>query len=241
MSYSLYEQAPFRQAAGAEFRPGGLALTEELADECGLEPGQRVLDLGCGVGATASYLAGRWGVSAFGLDSSARFIEEAEAHDPGVTWVLGRAQEIPYGEGFFDAVFCECLLSTVDDPVRVLGEIHRVLRADGRLAITDLYLRNPGRGSSLSGLPAATCLRGAAGREAVVSMLELAGFTVRVWRDRSDALKAFMGRMVFAYGSGACFWEAFLGENEDRRASIALARPGYYMLVGEPCADTRRT
>ena len=249
MKYGLYQQTPFRSAAGAEFRPGGLDLTEELAAECGLMQGQRVLDLGCGVGSTASYLARRWGVSVVGLDSSVGFIEEAESRDPGVTWTLGRAEEIPYGDGSFDAVFCECFLSTLDDPSRVLGEIRRVLRADGRLAVTDMYLRNPGNAPSLIGLPAASCLRRAGCREAVVSTLERADFSVRVWRDRSDALKAFTASMVFAYGSLARFWDAVLGEGEGEGEgegagwveSIALFRPGYYLLVGTPHTSKPRS
>jgi arsenite methyltransferase len=239
MKYSLYEQAPFRSAAGAEFRPGGLGLTEELVRECGLQPGERVLDLGCGVGSTASYLAKRWGVSVVGLDSSARFLEEAEARDPGVVWVLGRAHQIPFDEGSFDMVICECFLSTVDDPAHVLREIRRVVRSGGRLAVTDMYLRNPGQASSLSGLPAAACLRGAASREDVMSLLERADFTVRVWRDRSETLKAFAASMVFAYGSEARFWDAVLGEDRGCRESVALARPGYYLLVGEPRTDEK--
>jgi len=233
MNLGLYEQAPFRGAAGAEFRPGGLGLTEELAADCGLVPGQDVLDLGCGVGSTVSLLARQWGVSAVGLDSSSRFIGEARMRDPSGTWVVGRAEEIPFPAASFDVVFCECFLSAVDDPAKVVREIRRVLRSGGRLAVSDMYLRNPGCGQSLRGVPSASCLRGAAGRETVESMLERAGFTVLVWRDRSDALKVFMARMVFAYGSAADFWQAVLGADRRGTESIAVARPGYYLLMAE--------
>jgi arsenite methyltransferase len=231
MTQSLYERSPFRAATGTEFRPGGLDLTAELAGECGLRPGQRVLDVGCGVGATASFLAQRHGVTAVGLDCSARSVQEATQRDGRVTWVLGRAQQIAYPDEHFDAVFCECFLSTQDDPVEVLREIRRVLRPSGFLAVTDLYLRTPEAASSLSSLPADTCLRGATSIEATLALFERAGFEVAFWRDRSDALTALMAALVFAYGSTAAFWKDALGEHAGMRSTVERSRPGYYLLV----------
>ena len=95
MDCSLYNQAPFRQAAGAEFRPGGLTLTGELVSGCQLHPGDRVLDLGCGVGSTASFLVHTYGASVVGLDSSAPFLDEAADRDPGVTWMRGGGAKRP--------------------------------------------------------------------------------------------------------------------------------------------------
>jgi arsenite methyltransferase len=231
MAQSLYEQPPFRSAAGTEFRPGGLDLTAELAGECGLRPGQRVLDVGCGVGATASFLAERYGVAAVGLDCSAPSVDEAKHRDGRVTWVHGRAQHVAYPDEHFDAVFCECFLSTQDDPARVLQEIRRVLRPAGFLAVTDLYLRTPEVPSSLSSLPAETCLRGATSIEATLALFDSAGFEVSSWRDRSDALAALMASLVFAYGSAAAFWDGALGESAGLRATVEHSRPGYYLLV----------
>ena len=238
MNCSLYEQPSFRQAAGAEFRPGGLALTDELAAECGLTPGMSVLDLACGVGSTASHLARDWGAVAAGLDDSPRFIEEADARDPDVTWVVGRADAIPFLDGSFDLVFCECFLSMVDDPAGVLREARRVLRPGGHLALSDMYLREPGSARAPDALPPATCLRGATGREATLALLARTGFAVRTWRDRSDALKALFASLIMAYGSAAAFWAEAAGRPPDDvgpadGASLAAARPGYYLCVAE--------
>lgn len=235
MNCSLYQQAFFRQAAGAEFRPGGLLITEELAAACGLEVGERVLDLGCGVGSTASYLSGDRGAKVVGLDASSDFIAEAGTRDQGVDWVLGRAQELPFPDGHFDAVFSECFLSTLDDPGEVLREIRRVLRPGGRLALSDMYLREPQEAPSRSLAPACTCLRGAVGRDVTLALVELSGFTVVLWSDRSDALKALTASLIFAYGSVADFWKAAGGETEvPAGRGVALQqppRPGYYLLV----------
>ncbi len=231
MSSSLYEQPPFRAAAGTEFRPGGLQLTAELAGECGLRPGQRVLDVGCGVGATASFLAERYGVTAAGLDCSALSVDEATQRDGRVTWVLGRAERIAYPDEHFDGVFCECFLSAQDDPAQVLREIRRVLSPAGFLAVTDLYLRTPEAADSFDSLPSDTCLRGATSKAATLALFESAGFEVGVWRDRSDALKALMASLVFTYGSAAAFWKDALGEKAGMRSTVEHSRPGYYLLV----------
>ncbi len=241
MSCELFNQPRFREAAGSEFRPGGLGLTEELASECGLEPGWRVLDVGCGVGSTPSFLARHYEVATVGLDRSPGFIEEAEARDHSVTWMKAHAAGIPYPDGYFDAVFAECFLSGVDDRPKVLTEVGRVLRPGGRLAVTDMYLRRPEASSSLDSLPPATCLRGAVGKDDMLALLEEAGFAVRVWRDCSEVLRAFTASLVFSYGSAASFWHAVLGPGESLRDRVALARPGYCLLIAEarpvPSAD----
>jgi arsenite methyltransferase len=237
VSAGLYQDASFRRAAGAVFRPGGLLLTQELAEACRLQPGERVLDLGCGVGATAAYLAERWVVTVCGLDRSPAFLAEARSGHPELDWVLGEAGNIPLPDGEFDTVFAECFLSGVDARA-VLAEVRRVLRPGGRLALSDVYLRHPEAGA-LPFAPAVTCLRGAVGKEETMDLLRQSGFAVKLWEDRSDALKELMASVILSYGSAADFWKATLGEEEgdvdleslSRR--IAGARPGYYLLVAE--------
>ena len=167
-SISLYDQEPFRKAVGHEFRPGGTELTEEAARECRLISGERVLDIACGVGSTAEYLSSHWGVQVVGLDRSTQFLEEASARCQAADFLQGEAARLPFADGIFDAVFCECFLTMADDPGAVLREARRVLRPGGRLAITDIYLRRPEAASNLEHLPRQTCLAGARGREDVL-------------------------------------------------------------------------
>jgi SAM-dependent methyltransferase len=244
MDCDLYRQDEFRQAAGAEFRPGGLALTEELALACDLQPGHRVLDVACGLGSTASYLTCRWGVQTWGLDAHADFLEEARRRDWEVDWVLGDAKAIPFLDGYFDAVFAECFLSAADDPVGILREIRRVLRPGGRLAMSDVYLRNPG--ARISFAPPATCLAGSCDKETTIRLITEAGLDLVLWEDRSDALKVFMAELIFAYGSASDFWRAAGAAEratgrEEFLDQLFVARPGYFTLVAEAVDTPART
>ncbi len=205
---SLYEQTSFRQAAGCEFRPGGMELTHELAAACALEAGERVLDLGCGVGSTACYLSRAFGADVVGLDASPEFLAEARHSDETVHWVLGRADAIPFPDARFDLVFAECFLSAFADPGAILKEVRRVLRPGGLLAVSDMYLREPGEPLPASRAAGAACLIGARGKDETLAVFRRAGFGTRLWKDRSETLKVLMASLIMTYGSAAAFWQA---------------------------------
>jgi SAM-dependent methyltransferase len=101
----------------------------------GLHPGMRVLDVGCGPGRHGHALA-RGGVEAVGLDISHPFLVAAGRGQ----WVRGDARELPFAAGSFDSAISLCqggfgLLGGEDDGV-VLGEMARVVKPGGRVAIT---------------------------------------------------------------------------------------------------------
>lgn len=219
-------------------------MTNELAEAAGLRAGERVLDLACGVGSTASHLSRRYRARVTGLDSDPEFLTEARERDPEVAWVLGDAEAIPCPDGSFDVVFAECFLSTFADPGPALNEVRRVLRPGGRLALSDVYLRELGATALGERVPAATCLSWARGREAGLAAVKDAGFEPLEWRDRSEALKVLMAKLIMEYGSADAFWEAASGDDgrsegdsaadcgeADRHSALAAVRPGYFLLV----------
>ena len=116
--------------------PGRLAM-----DRLGLSPGQRVVDLGCGVGPTTFELAARVGASgeAVGVDISEDMLAGARqaAERAGVTnvrFVLADVQEHDLGEGAFDAAFSRFGVMFFADPVAAFTNIRRSLCAGGRLS-----------------------------------------------------------------------------------------------------------
>ena len=79
-----------------------------------------------------------------GLDITAIDISEAmlsrarmrqHRYGGGLRLELQDAAELPYADGCFDTVATSCTLCSVPDPRRVLRELHRVLRPDGRLLL----------------------------------------------------------------------------------------------------------
>lgn len=188
---ALWETHELRLAAGDTLRPGGFALTDRAAELAGIRPGWRVLDVGCGLGATVGRLRGRFGAQAWGVEPSPTQINCAP--DPSAL-VRGQGDELPFRAAAFDAVFCECVLSLFDDQSRGLKEFHRVLKPGGYLALTDLC-------SDSAPVEGGSCADRARSLPDIRRMAEKSGFSVLVTEDHSHHLKELAARLVFA-GSG---------------------------------------
>ena len=113
-----------------------------------LSDGRSALDLGCGNGWATRVLRAGLGASgsAVGLDASTVMVERAAAlseNIPGLRFVHGAFEALPFPEDAFDHVFSFEALYYSSDLDRSLAEIRRVLRSDGTLTIgTDHYLEN---------------------------------------------------------------------------------------------------
>ena len=142
---NLYESANMRSVTGRTIRPGGFELTERAASLSRLPPGARVLDLGCGVGATVEYLQTEHRFDAVGLDLSALLLKEGKRDVPGSNLVRGNICRLPFSDGRFDGVWSECVFSLLDDPVRALEECKRVLKKGGTLILTGRVREKPVR------------------------------------------------------------------------------------------------
>jgi len=134
-------------------RPGGLELTERIVGLARLPRGARVLDVGCGRGATVAHLTDRLKLRPVGIDASPAQIARARAARPDLDFAAGRAEDLPFAGGAFDAVLAECLLSTLPDARAALREMVRVLSDGGCVVVTDLYDRGDHHVQSRATLP----------------------------------------------------------------------------------------
>ena len=102
-----------------------------------VRPGDTVLDACCGTGDLA-LAAAREGGRVTGLDFSERMLERARKKAPQLEWVEGDLLALPFADATFDAATVGFGVRNVDDLERGIGELRRVLRPGGRLAILEI-------------------------------------------------------------------------------------------------------
>ncbi len=170
----------------------GLPDTARLASlGCGnptavaaLEVGEVVLDLGSGGGLDVFLSARRVGPTGkvYGLDMTDEMLElarrnQAEAGIENVEFLKGEIEAIPLPDETFDVIISNCVINLSVDKSAVFREAHRVLKAGGRFAVTDILTTRRFTEEEQSDLAAWTgCLAGALYTDDFVSGLERAGF-----------------------------------------------------------------
>jgi demethylmenaquinone methyltransferase / 2-methoxy-6-polyprenyl-1,4-benzoquinol methylase len=102
-----------------------------------VSPGDRVLDSCCGTGDLAIACL-RAGGRVTGLDFSERMLDRARRKSDEVEWVEGDALALPFAESSFDAATVGFGVRNLEDLGKGLGELRRVLRPGGRLAILEI-------------------------------------------------------------------------------------------------------
>jgi arsenite methyltransferase len=115
-----------------------------------LQPGEVVLDVGCGAGIDTILAARAVGPSgrAIGLDLLEEMCERARAHarDAGVAqwteFVRGEMEDIPLPDSSVDVVISNGVINLSPRKSRVLAEIRRVLRPGGRISVADLTVND---------------------------------------------------------------------------------------------------
>jgi ubiquinone/menaquinone biosynthesis C-methylase UbiE len=125
----------------------GKRLRAALADDLQLQPGDRVLDVGCGPGRLVIVFAERVAPtgSVDGIDAAAEMINRAssQARKRGVParFQVAFAQDLPFAADTFDAVACTLALHHVaeNDQPTAVAEMYRVLKPNGRLLIAEFH------------------------------------------------------------------------------------------------------
>ncbi|MEV3936770.1 methyltransferase domain-containing protein [Glycomyces sp. NPDC049804] len=138
---------PDREITVEERLESHAELYRQVARTLELEPGNRLVELGCGMGVGAAQVVTEFDVLVTGIDRSAAQLERArtvnagaiKALDGALAFVQGSVTDLPWGDRSVDAVFSVEVLQHVDDLAAVAREAHRVLVPGGRIAIATFF------------------------------------------------------------------------------------------------------
>jgi SAM-dependent methyltransferase len=125
------------------FHARGFPATEELADRLPIKAGQRIVDIGCGLGGPARYFAKRFQCSVSGIDITKPFVEAANKltgllhMESQVKIEHGDGQHLPYPDASFDGAYTQHVTMNVADRPRFFGEAYRVLKPGAFFALTE--------------------------------------------------------------------------------------------------------
>lgn len=126
------------------FNIGGHGSMDRLAEMCHIGAGTRVLEVGCGTGGNACYLAEKYGCTVVGIDIAEQMVRQAtrKAEERGladrVSFRVGDAYHLGFPDTTFDAVVT-VFVSLFLDPAKAFPEFLRVLKDGGYLGINEMY------------------------------------------------------------------------------------------------------
>jgi len=225
----LYEASDWDRVLENTRHPGGLGLTRRLTELLGIGKTWSVLDIGCGMGTTAHFVAQQCSCDVVGIDRSHQLLLAAARKG---FLISGDSLNLPFGCGVFDAVISECSLSLLPDKAGALQEMHRVLKVGGKLGISDIFLRRRmpiGSGARVGVDP---CISGASDLGEYVQLLVQAGFKSCYVEDHSKELMKAAWSVVTAYGTMEKSLTCLGFSSCDMwREAFKQGRPGYALIV----------
>jgi SAM-dependent methyltransferase len=129
--------------SGATKHMGGLSTTKELVELCGITESSYVLEVGCGTGATARYLAQKVGCRVLGVDIRPSMIDQARERaarggvEERVEFRVADATALPFDGGTFDVVLVESVTTFIQDKAAAIREYARILKPGGCVGLNE--------------------------------------------------------------------------------------------------------
>ncbi len=144
--YEMVAKVGFRK----HFHLGGFEATRELVELCHIDRNKHVLDIGCGSGRTACYIARKYGCKVVGVDLLQGMVNRSnerarrEGVRDRVEFRLGDAQELPFENELFDVVIGEFITGLLEDKHRGVKEYLRVVKSGGTIGLNEAtWIRTP--------------------------------------------------------------------------------------------------
>jgi MoaA/NifB/PqqE/SkfB family radical SAM enzyme/SAM-dependent methyltransferase len=236
---SLIEHIP------AEYRFRGYGCGSPVLD-AKLQPGESVVDLGCGRGVECFIAARQVGPQgrAIGIDmldnmlalagQGATAVEERLGYK-NLEFHKGYLESLPLADETADVVLSNCVMNLSSHKRRAFAEIHRVLKAGGRLVISDVVCeQEPSAALRNDELLRGECIAGALTQKDLVGILEETGFVaIRL-------IKRFPYRVVQGHPFFSLTFEAFKPKSSDRVPVIyrgpyatVITADGQHLIPGQ--------
>ena len=184
-------------AAVDEFHIGGRQASEGFVGQLGLREDHHVLDVGCGVGGTARFIAATTGARVSGLDLTPEFVETGRVlcawvgQEDRVALHQGSALAMPFEAGGFDAATMLHVGMNIPDKAALFTEVARVLEPGGVFGVYDIMQTGeapPAYPMPWAAEPGTSAL---APPETYREALAGAGFEILSERNRRDFATAF--------------------------------------------------
>lgn len=174
------------------FHTGGLQASLELLELAKIRSGNRVLDIGAGLGGSARLLASRHDCSVDCIELStdycagAGLLNRLTGLENRISVHRGSATEMPFSDHSFDVAWMQNVGMNIENKSKLYAEIRRVLKPGGRFAFQEM-----GAGSTSTSyfpLPWATSPGDSflISAEEMLSILKMSGFSVEVFEDTSE-------------------------------------------------------
>ena len=184
-----------------EFHIGGRQASEDFLGQLDLTPEKHILDVGCGLGGPARFVASRFRCRVSGIDLTPEYVETARVVcrwvglDDCISLHQGSALSMPFAERAFDGAYMLHVGMNIEDKAKLCSEVSRVLRSSSLFGIYDVM--RIGDGELTYPVPWATTATSSAVAEPgqYRRALEAAGFVVIAERNRRDFALAFFEQL----------------------------------------------
>lgn len=191
---SFYENDVVKFLLGESFHPGGIKLTNKLADKLELHKKSKVLDIASGVGTSSIEIAKKFDAHITGIDLSTENIEisKIKANKLGLgnktIFQVANAEELPFPDDYFDAIISECSFCIFPDKDKVTSEMYRVLKPGGLLGISDVVLEKDLPSNLDHMIFRVSCISDAQSVSKYLSYFKKGGFIALVAEDQREKI-----------------------------------------------------